>query len=108
MTVLSTPNFCLGGETLNTNSHLFFGACVVGAQKNRLIEMAVLGTLNFCMDVEISNTNSYRSFETCVVGAQKNLLGCGNFEIKFLSIFRGMSCWRSKQSSHRDGYFGYP
>ena len=103
-----TPNFCMGVESLNTISYLSFGACVVCAQKNRLIKMAVIGTLNFCIGVEISNTNIYRSFEACVVGAQKNLLGCGDFENKFLSIFRGMRCWCSKQSSYRDGCFEYP
>ena len=61
-------------EILNTNSYRSFEACVVGAQKNHLIEMVVLSTLTFCMGVEILNTKSYRSFETCVVGALENRL----------------------------------
>ena len=121
MAVLGTLNFCMGVEILNTNSDPSFEACVVGSQKNRLIEMAALSTLNFCMCVEILNTNIYRSFEACVVGDQKNrliemdVLSTPNFGLgveilktRFLSIFRGLCCWCSKQSSHRDSCFEYP
>ena len=47
MAVLGTIKFCTGVEILNTNSFLSFEACVVGTQKNHLIEMAVLSTPNF-------------------------------------------------------------
>ena len=76
----------------------FFEACVVGAQKNRLIEMAVLSTPNFCLVVEPLNTISYLSFGACVIGAQKNrlikmaVLGTLNFcmgvEISNTNIYR--------------------
>ena len=103
---------CLGLEILKTNSHLSFEACVVGAQKNRLIEMAVFSTPNFCLGVEILNTNICLSFEACVVGVQENHLiemaALGTldfcmswkFEYKFLSIFRSICCWYSKEPSH--------
>ena len=77
-------------EILSTNSNRSFETCVVGAQKNRLIEMAVWSTLNFCMGVEIFNSNSNRSFETCVVGAQKNRL----IEIDVLSTPNFAWVWR--------------
>ena len=73
---------CLGAEILKTNSYLCFEACVVGAQNNRLIKMAVLST--------------------------SNLASVWVFMCKFLSIFRDMYCWCSRQSSHRDGCFEYP
>ena len=44
MAVLGTLNIGMGVEILNTNSYRSFEACVVGAQKNRLIQMAVLST----------------------------------------------------------------
>ena len=47
MAVLSTLNVCMGEEILNTKSHRSFKTGVVGAKKNRLIEMAVLSTLIF-------------------------------------------------------------
>ena len=110
MAVLGTINFRMGVEILNTNSYRSFEARVVCAQKNRLIEMAASSTPNFCFGVETLNKNSYLSFGTCVVCAQKNRLikdGCfgypqllhgrGNFEYKYLSIFRGMHCWCSKK-----------
>ena len=34
--------------------------CVLGAQKNRLIETVLLSTQNICFGWEIRNTHSYR------------------------------------------------
>ena len=58
----------LGVAIFDAESYLSFDACVVSAQKNRLIEMAVLGTINFCMGVEIFLcAKSYLSFYYSII-----------------------------------------
>ena len=68
----------MGVENLNTNIYRSFDACVVGAQKNRLFEMAVLS-----LGMEILCAISYLFFETCIVGALGNRL----IETAVLSTF---------------------